>query len=297
MEQTIQTKYPIVLVHGLFGFDKIKGYPYFYDIPERLRELGLTVFTPAVSAANKTEKRGKQLSSEISKILKKTKAKKVNLIGHCQGAPTCRYVAAESPKLVASVTSVNGANYGSEIADLVIDALDGKIIGDKATKIINLFLSFLGLFSTKPFLPQDFYEATKSLTTKETEEFNKKYPQGLPQTWGGEGKELESNGIYYYSWSGIINSKKILAEGLNNLDPSHTIMYALSKLFSNEKDQNDGFVGRFSSHLGQVIKSDYPMDHLDAINQIHGIHPNSLDPVQLYIDYVPWWKIMMWTCI
>ena len=28
-----QTRYPIVLVHGLFGFDKLLGVDYFYGIP------------------------------------------------------------------------------------------------------------------------------------------------------------------------------------------------------------------------------------------------------------------------
>ena len=35
-----QTKYPIVLVHGLFGFDSILGIDYWYRIPENLRADG-----------------------------------------------------------------------------------------------------------------------------------------------------------------------------------------------------------------------------------------------------------------
>ena len=37
------TKYPIVLVHGLFGFDKIGPLEYFYGIPEDLRANGAQV--------------------------------------------------------------------------------------------------------------------------------------------------------------------------------------------------------------------------------------------------------------
>ena len=32
-----QTRYPIVLVHGLFGFDSVFGLDYFYGIPSNLR--------------------------------------------------------------------------------------------------------------------------------------------------------------------------------------------------------------------------------------------------------------------
>ncbi len=35
-----QTRYPIVLVHGLFGFDSALGVDYFYGIPDALRQGG-----------------------------------------------------------------------------------------------------------------------------------------------------------------------------------------------------------------------------------------------------------------
>ena len=35
--------------------------------------------------------------------------------------------------------------------------------------------------------------------------------------------------------------------------------------------QNDGLVGRCSSHLGQVIRDDYLMNHFDEVNQVFGL--------------------------
>lgn len=288
-QNSAKTQFPIVLVHGLFGFEKIAGYPYFFCIPERLKKYGATVFTPAVSATNTTEERGEQLLAEIRKVLKETGAKKVNLIGHSQGSPTCRYVAASHPELVASVTSVNGVNFGMELADMILDALNGKLAKSLANTIITSFASLLSLVSTKPCLPQDFIGALTSLSTKGTAEFNKKYPQGLPSTWGGEGKELESNGVYYYSWNGIIKNN-ILNEGINNADPSRIILLILGSLFKDTSPENDGVVGRFSTHLGKVICSDYQMDHLDAINQIAGAHPIKPDPVELYLEHAKYLK-------
>lgn len=278
------TKYPIVLVHGLFGFEKIAGYPYFFGVADALRKNGATVFTPAVSATNTTEERGEQLLAEVRKILASTGAAKVNIIGHSQGSPTARYVAALHPELVASVTSVDGVNFGSEIADLILDALQCKLPAEIANLVVTTFVSLLTLLSTKPCLPQDFIGSLNSLSTEGTAAFNKKYPQGLPTTWGGQGKELETNGVYYYSWSGIIK-KDLLNEGVNNIDASHLIMLTFSALFKKEAHQNDGLVGRFSTHLGKVIRSDYQMDHLDAVNQIAGVHPCKPDPVDLYVEH------------
>ena len=114
-----QTRYPIVLVHGLFGFDKLLGVDYFYGIPQALSRDGAKVYVAQVSATASSEQRGEQLLAQIELLLAATGAEKVNLIGHSHGGPTIRYVASVAPELVASATSVGGVNYGSEIADLV----------------------------------------------------------------------------------------------------------------------------------------------------------------------------------
>src|SRR5437868_2163845 len=73
-----QTRYPIVLVHGLFGFGSFLGVDYFYGIPQALRDDGARVFVAQVSAANSTEVRGEQLLAQVKTILALTGAAKVN---------------------------------------------------------------------------------------------------------------------------------------------------------------------------------------------------------------------------
>lgn len=80
-----QTQYPIVLVHGLFGFDSLAGVDYFYGIPHALTRDGATVYVAQVSATNSTEVRGEQLLSQVETVLAATGAAKVNLIGHSHG--------------------------------------------------------------------------------------------------------------------------------------------------------------------------------------------------------------------
>ena len=36
-------------------------------------------------------------------------------------------------------------------------------------------------------------------------------------------------------------------------------------------EQNDGLVGRCSSHWGTVLRDDYPWNHLDEVNQVFGL--------------------------
>jgi len=279
-------KFPIILVHGLLGFEKIAGiYPYFFGIKEALEKTGAKVYIPNLSALNSNEVRGEQLLAFVRKVLAETGAAKVNLIGHSQGPLACRYVAATHPELIASVTSVNGVNHGSEFADQVRKAFTpGMLPESVANAVAAAFGKLLSALAGEPRLPQSGVSALDALTTEGVTAFNKKYPQGLPAQWGGQGKELD-NGVYYYSWSGIIDYNP-LGQGANNLDPLHAAMVGLSLFFTNERFQNDGLVGRYSSHLGKVIASDYSMDHVDAINQLAGVVTSKTNPVQLFVDHV-----------
>lgn len=71
-----ETRYPIVLAHGLFGFDSIAGIEYWYGIPEELRRSGADVYVTQFSAANSTEVRGEQLARQVEQILAVSGAQK-----------------------------------------------------------------------------------------------------------------------------------------------------------------------------------------------------------------------------
>ncbi len=123
MQRNATTQFPILLVHGLFGFDRIGGFELFHGIKQALRAGGARVFIPYLSATHCNEARGEQLLAQIDRVLAGTGAARVNLIGHSQGALAVRYAAALAPDKVASVTSVSGPNHGSELADFLRKAL------------------------------------------------------------------------------------------------------------------------------------------------------------------------------
>ena len=284
MQRNASTRYPILLIHGLFGFERIGKFELFHDIRQALRNAGARVFVPHLSAIHDNEVRGKQLLMQIERVLEGTGACKVNLIGHSQGALAARYAAAVAPNSVASVTSVSGPNHGSELADFLRKALTpGRLPEHVAETVVNLFADFLATLSDNRYQPRNAIAALNALTTEGVGAFNDKYPQGLPATWGGKGRE-RVNGVRYYSWSGVLQSN-VLNEGLNALDPLNGFCRVLSGYFVTEAGQNDGLVGRFSSHLGTVICSDYALDHLDTLGQPAGQLRTGVDPVELYVQH------------
>ncbi|MBV7300300.1 esterase/lipase family protein [Enterovibrio paralichthyis] len=269
-----ETKYPIVLVHGLFGFDSIAGLDYFYGIPQALTRSGAKVFVAQVSATNSSELRGEQLLQQVRWVLAVTGAQKVNLIGHSHGSPTARYVASVAPQYIASVTSVGGVNKGSEFADTVRSTFPPGSAGEAlAVSAANALSGLISVLSGGSQLAQDPLASLTSLTTEGLRKFNQKYPEGVPATRCGEGDYRAANGVYYYSWSG---SQTVT----NVADISDPVLFATGLFFS---EPNDGLVGRCSTHLGKVIRSDYRMNHLDEVNQVFGLHDLfETDPVTLY---------------
>lgn len=267
-----QTRYPIVLVHGLFGFDSFLGVDYWYGIPQALRQDGARVFVVQVSAANSTEVRGEQLLSQVRNILAVTGAGKVNLIGHSHGGPTIRYVAGVAPQLVASVTSVAGVNKGSRVADILRGTLPpGSISESLANSIVKAFTSLINLGSGGTGLPQMPVAALDSLTTQGAARFNQRFPAGLPASGCGSGAELV-NGVRYYSWTG---TKPVT----NVLDPLDAPLGILSLAFG---EPNDGLVAACATRLGRHL-GDYRQNHVDEVNQMFGLVDLwSPSPVSLY---------------
>lgn len=279
-----QTRYPIVLVHGLFGYDKLLGVDYFYGIPQALSRDGATVYVAQVSATASSELRGEQLLAQVELLLAATGAEKVNLIGHSHGGPTVRYVASVAPELVASATSVGGVNFGSEIADLVrTNAAPGSAAEQTAAAAAHALSGFISVLSGGSHLPQDPIDSLNALTSEGANQFNQRYPEGLPSTYCGEGPMRAANGVYYFSWSGRSNVTNVL----DPVDPA----LALTGAFFSEP--NDGLVGVCSSHLGKVIGTHYRLNHMDEVNQSFGIHNLfEINPVTLFSQHANRLKVL-----
>lgn len=257
-----QTKYPIVLTHGMLGFDKLLGVDYWYGIPAALRRDGAKVYITEVSQLNTSEARGEELLAQVEEIVAISGNSKVNLLGHSHGGPTIRYVAAVRPDLVASITSIGAPHKGSAAADFIRNVPPGSAGEVVLAGITNALASVINLLSSNPSSSaQNALGALESLNSAGAARFNAKFPQGVPTSACGEGA-YRVNGISYYSWSGT-------SPLTNVLDPTDLITGAASLTFKGEA--NDGLVGRCSSHLGQVIRDNYRMNHLDEVNQTLGL--------------------------
>ncbi len=269
-----QTRYPIVLVHGVTGFNTIGGLiNYFHTIPWNLERSGAKVYTASVSFVNSSQSRGQQLANYINGLGEP----RVNIMAHSQGAPTARVTASLIPWKIASITSIDGVNKGSKVADVIRGIIPpGSPVEGGVNAIANALGSLVNALSNSNN-PQNGLAALETLTTRGTTELNNALGWKGVNRWScaGTNEDVWINGqkIKFFSWSG----RSVYTNWTDITDP---FLGVTSLAFGSQ--QNDGLVDVCSAKMGNVISTNYDMNHVDAINHLFGARSWWTNPVALY---------------
>ena len=147
-----RTRYPIVLAHGLMGFDTLGvgslRQEYFKGIATHLEGLGNTVFKPIVPPAGSVRQRAETIAEAVRRI----PARRVNIIAHSMGGLDARYAIAKLGlgDKVASLTTIGTPHRGTRAADAgtlgmgrFLGPILGKVglaaIGDLTSEAMDAF--------------------------------------------------------------------------------------------------------------------------------------------------------------
>jgi triacylglycerol lipase len=168
-----QLRSPIVLVHGLFGFDQIKlcGLTlasYFPGVPEFLQQAGNRVLVAALSPTRGIADRAAQLREFIDR---ESPGEPVHILAHSMGGLDSRWMISRlgMAERVLTLTTLGTPHRGSTFADWGIRRLE---------RILKPILEMMG------FPYQAFYD----LTTRSCEKFNQEVP--------------DRHGVRYFSVAG-----------------------------------------------------------------------------------------------
>lgn len=242
------TKYPIVLCHGLSGFDTLTFLPrpnfwhkgtvkkvikkglilvdYWYGIQDTLKNIGCDVYIGKVPPFGSIEQRATTLHEFLEAQFETPT--KVNLIAHSMGGLDSRYLVSQFESRnyqVESLTTVSTPHRGSEVADFVEAHVKPGVI-----------------------LPQ----AIRELTLKSLAEFNKKIVDDKSVAYYSYGARFHPRwfNVFKYPWN-LIRRAIVLDNKLNN---THRML------------DNDGMVSVESSQWGEYLGTLDEVDHLDLIN-------------------------------
>lgn len=116
-----KTKYPILMVHGVF-FRDMKYLNYWGRIPRELIRNGAQVYYGNQQSAASVEDSAAELAERITEIVNTTGCGKVNIIAHSKGGLDARYAlsALGMDKYTASLTTVCTPHRGCGFADFLL---------------------------------------------------------------------------------------------------------------------------------------------------------------------------------
>lgn len=143
-EEICKTKYPILLVHGVF-FRDLKHLNYWGRIPEELTKNGATVYYGNHQSALSVKDSAFELANRINQIVQQTGCQKVNIIAHSKGGLDIRYALGMCGigDKVASLTTINTPHRGCEFADYLLTKIPVSM-QNKIARTYNSALRRLG---------------------------------------------------------------------------------------------------------------------------------------------------------
>ena len=123
-DQVCATKYPVLMVHGVFFRDS-RFFNYWGRIPRELEANGARIFYGNHPSAASVADSAALLKERIEEILTQTGAEKVNIIAHSKGGLDCRYAISRLgiSQQVASLTTINTPHRGCLFADYLLSTI------------------------------------------------------------------------------------------------------------------------------------------------------------------------------
>lgn len=254
------TKYPLLLVHGVF-FRDFRYLNYWGRIPKELEENGATIFYGKQQSAASVAECGKEVADRILEICKDYNCDKVNIIAHSKGGLDSRY-ALNIPGIkehVASLTTINTPHRGCEFADYLLSKIpQGQ--KDALANAYNAALKRLGDHDP------NFIEAVTDLTASAC----KKRNEELADVYG----------VYYQSVGSKLN---VAGNGRFPLNFSYHLVNAFD-------GANDGLVGYKSFEWGEdyqllTVKGKRGISHGDVID-LNRENFDGFDVREFYVQLV-----------
>lgn len=222
-EKITQTKYPLLMIHGIF-FRDWKLFNYWGRIPTELINNGATVFYASQQSSLSVEQSAQEIKTQILEIIKKTNTTKVNIIAHSKGGMDARYAISclGMQDYVASLTTINTPHYGSDLADKLIEISPDKFILSVGKKYDSLF-SKLG--DKQP----DFLSGIHELTEEKCQLLNEMMP--------------DNSKVFYQS----------VASKMNNASSAPFPLNLGYRIIKAKGKENDGLVAIDSMRWGHFL--------------------------------------------
>lgn len=257
--EVCSTKYPIILVHGIF-FRDWQLVNYWGRIPATLIKNGAKVYYGKQQSSLAVADSAAELKKTILDVIKDSGAEKVNIIAHSKGGLDSRYAISclGMDKYVATLTTMNTPHEGCDMVDYLLEKVPDGLKSFLENKYNTIFHK---LGDTAP----DFMAGVNDLSAINRKEQNKKMP--------------DSPNVSYRSYMTVMRESGSAGFPLN-------IGYLLIKKLNGA---NDGLVWEESAKHGDftLIKPKHKrgISHGDIVDLMRE-NIEDFDVREFYVDIV-----------
>ena len=260
-QQICRTKYPLLLVHGVF-FRDFDHFNYWGRIPEELKRNGAVIFYGEHNSAAAVKDSAVELEKRIKEIVQQTGCGKVNIIAHSKGGLDSRAAVSmtSAGQYVASLTTISTPHRGCEFADYLL----GEIPEEEQQVIASGYNTVASKLGDRD---PDFLAAVYDLTSEKCKERNDVVH--------------DDPNVFYQSVGSVLHGASSGQFPLN-------FTYHLVKYFDGE---NDGLVGVDSFEWGSSLnmirleKKGRGISHGDMID-LNRENIDGLDIREFYVQLV-----------
>ena len=254
-----KTKYPVILVHGIF-FRDWQIMNYWGRIPASLIRNGTVVYYGGQQSSRSVADSAQELRQTILRVLAETGADKVNIIAHSKGGLDSRYAISKLGMYehVATLTTINTPHKGCDMVDFLLEKLPDSF-AQFIAGIYNSIFSKLG--DTAP----DFMAGVRDLSAVRARSYDAEMP--------------DSPLVSYRSFMSVMTSPRSAGFPLN-------IGF---RLINRLNGANDGLVWEESARHGSYTLINSPkkrgISHGDVIDLLRE-NIEGFDVREFYIDIV-----------
>ena len=262
------SRYPIVFLHGLAGFDTLLStLDYWVGVDDLLSDSGYSVHIEGVSAFDDTYTRSVMWQSHIQALVDNGVGRKFNLIGHSQGGLDSRYFASvlDEDQRIASITTIATPHHGSAVAGLFSSAIElspteGAVLDALVSGAAELFgTSGASLSNQLSQMSPDSMRAFNQST-------------------------LDVPGVMYFSWAGR-SCRYLQWSCQNELDGETVSSYFLltHSYIEGVEGDNDGLVSVESAKWGEFLGV-LPADHIDQVGHRFDLSNQPFEAAEFYLS-------------
>ncbi|MDR1193850.1 MAG: triacylglycerol lipase [Peptococcaceae bacterium] len=185
-DELCKTRYPLLLVHGIF-FRDWENFNYWGRIARELTDNGAAIYYGKHQSSASVERCAGELKQCVLDILRETGQEKVNIIAHSKGGLDSRYAISclGLGERVASLTTINTPHLGCEYVRKLLDAIPAKAVSAIGKGYESIYTK---LGDDNP----DFLNGLKNLTDQECARLNGVMPDHPAVLYQSVGSRMRS---------------------------------------------------------------------------------------------------------